>query len=1158
MRTVAGRFLIWLSGARRQILDECPTERPKYVGIGASILITATMAAVSLTFALVTALKVELWLAMPFAIAWGLAILSLDRLFVVSLSREGGWLAQFLRATPRVLLALLLGLVISTPFVLQIFRPEIEHEITQLQDQATVNYFNSLHTSPLSKEIASQEQLVAKLQAEAAGTGAGTSTTQSPALTRLEQQRSDLLKDQNTALSNYHCELYGPCTPPGNGPVARHYNAQAQSDGSQIDALNTQISQLLLHQQTATQKEENLVGSTASSQLAKAKLALNADKTEQQRETDDFVAKNKGDTGLLIRLQALGAVTAGNSTLNAARWLLFLLFVVIDCMPVIIKVMLNLGPENNYDRLLKVEEQKQLCVGANKTAFRMGAEMMAARTGIGEAQSRLADWAAPIPEVTQDIIAARRLVAAEEVEAWKNARIRHIRDQAAAMRGQTTGPFIGSIFTGADAPPLRWLRRRRSDGSQQAQDASSSDGTLQSAGSSSKPDHDGHPETRRRGESILNKIPKWLGTLAAVLLIPLFIAGVGWGLSVQQSDLADQAHKNDVEATYLGDIHDLLFNQHLSTSPSDSEVGKVATEKTVTTLNLLDAQRNVAVLRFLRDVGLVGAQDDVIDLSGADLRGADLRGVNLAGATMDGANLTNAHLNDATLTGASLSDAILEGTDLTGARLGGAILTSADLNGAHLGKAILSGADLTGAQNMMQQQFDEVSSCRDALLPAGVTCHRLPIVTLTYWYTEAGPEQNVITNTLIPQFERKYHYTIHIKPMPMNFFDTRAAFTARAQDGNAPPDVLRSDLTWTEQFAQKGYLLNIDSYAYQDQSELDLSDYGKLHIPLGPDLSPAGTKFSPLTYDLYNGHLYGLPQVTDVQALLYNKKMLADAGIPGPPQNMTQFEADVVRVAQKERGEYGFETDGTFVKALPFLYACGGGMLDQHNNEILLNDKGSVSGLNFLVHMQNKDNVKPVNVNLRNSNSISPIVTDFMEGKTAMVFAGPYDVSEILTGPSFSHDQSDLGIVGIPRGPAGQVGSPLGGQSYVISSSTAYPAEAYKFIEFMSSKNSQVEIAKANGTLPTRWSATRTAVSSNSFIKQFLSIWKTEAVARPAIPQGAYLFDVADPSIRAALTGNQRASQALNTIANSWDQLGAGNEIPLSALTPGASQTTCS
>ena len=75
-----GDFLIWLSGASRQVLAQCPTERPKFVGLGAAILVTAGMAAVSLSFALFTALKAPLWVAVIFALLWGLAIMSLDRL----------------------------------------------------------------------------------------------------------------------------------------------------------------------------------------------------------------------------------------------------------------------------------------------------------------------------------------------------------------------------------------------------------------------------------------------------------------------------------------------------------------------------------------------------------------------------------------------------------------------------------------------------------------------------------------------------------------------------------------------------------------------------------------------------------------------------------------------------------------------------------------------------------------------------------------------------------------------------------------------------------------------------------------------------------------------------------------------------------------------
>ena len=109
----------------------------------------------------------------------------------------------------------------------------------------------------------------------------------------------------------------------------------------------------------------------------------------------------------------------------------------------------------------------------------------------------------------------------------------------------------------------------------------------------------------------------------------------------------------------------------------------------------------------------------------------------------------------------------------------------------------------------------------------------------------------------------------------------------------------------------------------------------------------------------------------------------------------------------------------------------------------------------------------------------------------------------------------------------------------------------------MSLAKTQVEIAEANDTLPTLGSATTTAAASNSFVGQFRSIWQKEAVARPTIPQAAYLFDLADPDIQAALTGTMDAHQALNTIANAWNRLGAGNAISQSAPTPGASRTAC-
>ena len=463
-----GRFLIWLSGARRQILAECPTERPKYVGIGAAILITAVMAAVSLAFALVTALKVELWLALPFAIGWGVAILSLDRLFVVSLPRKGKRSAQILRATPRVLLALLLGFVISTPFVLQIFRPEIEHEITLLHAQAENAYLKAAKNSPLRQEINSDIAEVNQLTAEAGGGGSVVPPAESAQLQNLQNQLSQAETTKNKDYTKWQCQLYGSaggqhCSPVGNGPLAKADEASYENDVTQVNQLTTAVNneQQLVNQKIASTQAKNQA--EAKAQLPSAQAALRAAQSEQAQETGTFTSQNENNGGLLIRLQALDAVTAGDSTLEAARWLLFALFVVIDCMPVMIKVMLNLGPENNYDRMLEAEEKKQLKVAASNRALRAAAERMAAETVIGEARSRLAGWNAPIPEVTQNIIATRARVETKKLKAWEGDQTRRLANGGATMPAQTTDvqppvSFIAWPSVNGSAPRRQWWR----------------------------------------------------------------------------------------------------------------------------------------------------------------------------------------------------------------------------------------------------------------------------------------------------------------------------------------------------------------------------------------------------------------------------------------------------------------------------------------------------------------------------------------------------------------------------------------------------------------------------------------------------------------------------------------------------------------------------
>ena len=141
-RQTLGEALLTVSGASRDVLKDAPKERTKQIAMGAVLVSTAAIAAVSATYALHLALH----LPMPFAavggLAWGLVILNLDRWLVVSTPRLKTKWGTVAMALPRVVLAVLIGAVISTPLTLAVFSAEIEAEVKMMAAEAE-NDFNS-------------------------------------------------------------------------------------------------------------------------------------------------------------------------------------------------------------------------------------------------------------------------------------------------------------------------------------------------------------------------------------------------------------------------------------------------------------------------------------------------------------------------------------------------------------------------------------------------------------------------------------------------------------------------------------------------------------------------------------------------------------------------------------------------------------------------------------------------------------------------------------------------------------------------------------------------------------------------------------------------------------------------------------------------------
>ena len=146
-------FFIWASGASVDIVNKCDDkEVTKYVNIGIVIISVALLGTFSfttfITFAFGTnGLPFE-WIYYPIGLIWGFILLSIDRAIVSTISKKDSWFRTTMKSIPRFALALMIGVVVSTPVEMYIFNKEINTQIDQ--------YVEEIVTENISKDFDNQ------------------------------------------------------------------------------------------------------------------------------------------------------------------------------------------------------------------------------------------------------------------------------------------------------------------------------------------------------------------------------------------------------------------------------------------------------------------------------------------------------------------------------------------------------------------------------------------------------------------------------------------------------------------------------------------------------------------------------------------------------------------------------------------------------------------------------------------------------------------------------------------------------------------------------------------------------------------------------------------------------------------------------------------
>ena len=209
------QFFILCSGADRDILEGCSEgEQTKYVGIGATVFFTAVMAFLASAYALFTVFD-SIYPAVAFGFVWSLLIFNLDRFIVSTIKKRDRFFDEFLQATPRIMLAVIIAIVISKPLEIKIFEKEIntvllkeKNEMELANKKQVGNYFksdldkNKAEIAALKTDIVNKEKEVNALYStyitEAEGTTGTKKLGKGPVYKEKREKHDAALKEFET------------------------------------------------------------------------------------------------------------------------------------------------------------------------------------------------------------------------------------------------------------------------------------------------------------------------------------------------------------------------------------------------------------------------------------------------------------------------------------------------------------------------------------------------------------------------------------------------------------------------------------------------------------------------------------------------------------------------------------------------------------------------------------------------------------------------------------------------------------------------------------------------------------------------------------------------------------------------------------------------
>ncbi|GGF93551.1 ABC transporter substrate-binding protein [Paenibacillus aceti] len=235
----------------------------------------------------------------------------------------------------------------------------------------------------------------------------------------------------------------------------------------------------------------------------------------------------------------------------------------------------------------------------------------------------------------------------------------------------------------------------------------------------------------------------------------------------------------------------------------------------------------------------------------------------------------------------------------------------------------------------------------------------------------------------------------------------------------------------------------------------------------------------------YNGQPYALPGYYDTVALYYNKKIFDDAGLPYPDDtwDWAKHKEVAASLTDPSKGIYGFSAElwnqGAFYNT---IFQAGGYVISQDKKSSGYDKPEAIAGLKFLTNMI-QEGISPTFAQL----SETPGHTLFESGKSALYFGGSWYQGALMKAEAL---KGNIGVTLLPKGE--KRATVMHGVGYALSAKTKHPEEAWKFVNYLGSREA-AEILGATGTTIPAFKGTEGAwVESNPELNLQVFIDSTE------------------------------------------------------------------